>query len=347
MSMLSDMKQTLRSWLVHRYSTNSAHMFRDQFGEQLAYGHREVLIKYMGLPKSAYFKASLTHSMTLPHSIENLRVILDQKHAPLLQLLWRSDAEQEAKLNNISGIRTIGATGIYALLNLGFSLKDISTQIKKVSSQHYWSSDSLELIDFLHDKKVLYLPTHSWDGDVVNYKPSNLEMLRKLNPDNVRVLLGYLDFCDPKKRTLLQDFGWKLECAGVRASKVFGSPAGGRVNFLYELFKIIEWSDIVIADSYTTGLFYSACLGKNIGVLPLDLIELEYSYWRKDASDDYMVYENKVKNLFPWLYGKEVDKETIFNDIATSLGLDKIKSPEQLKEIIPWYLEPALDLFEF
>jgi hypothetical protein len=190
-------------------------------------------------------------------------------------------------------------------------------------------------------KKILYMPTHSWDGDVVEHSIGKVNFLKKLESKNVTVCLGYLDFSDPSVRRIYSQSGWKIECAGVRASKVFGSPAGGRANFLKELFRILDESDIVVADELTTGQMYAACLGKEIGLLPEEYsVTFSYSKWQ--SSSDFGNLNREIRALYPWLVGKKATSEKICADISQALGVDKFKDPARLMNILPWRQEEIL-----
>ena len=257
----------------------------------------------------------------------------DRFGAQITQILWRSDAQEEAAENGVLAV-SIGATGAYAMLNKGYTTEEINRNVTSVSANYKWSDNKNEMLNILSDKKILYMPVHSWDGDVIKRSYNDIEFLKNLNPKNVVVCLGYLDFIDPECRSIYVSAGFAIECAGIRASKVFGSPAGGREKFLENLINLIELSDFVLADELTTGQLYAACLGKQIGILTIsNRSELSYSKWRNSvAFKDDMTNQ---REYFKWLTGTQTDKETINRDITTSLGLDRIKTAEQLLDIIP------------
>lgn len=323
----------IRGRLQSRYDTSGIPDLQRFYGEQMAYGHREVLLKYMSLPNDTYFKAVITHGKILPSRLDPILPSFDRYGGQITQVLWRSDAEEEAAENGVSAV-TIGATGAYAMLNKGYTIDEINRNVFSVSAKHKWSQDKNEMLNILSDKKILYMPVHSWDGDVIKRSNNDVEILKNLNPKNIVVCLGYLDFIDPECRSIYVSAGFAVECAGVRASKVFGSPAGGREKFLENLINLIETSDFVLADELTTGLLYAACLGKQIGILTIpNRSELSYSKWRNsDAFKDDMTSQ---REYFKWLTGTQADQKTINTDITMSLGLDRLRAPEQLVDLIP------------
>jgi hypothetical protein len=335
------LRSLIRSKLQNRYGLSDELTALNQYSEQLAYGHREIIVEYLALPKEAYFSAVLTHGKILPHIIDPIFKLIGRDEKPLLQILWRSDAEREAELNGIRNVKSIGATGLYALSNIGHGIDKSISNIENFAYNYFWGKSTEELLNYFQDKKILVMPFHSWDGDVIEHDTQKIEFLKALDPTNVRICLGYLDFCDPKVRRLYSQFGWETLCAGVRASKAFASPAGGRVGFLYELFKIFDWADIIVGDELTTGMFYSVCMGKKIGLFPGDFsIKLKYSKWQTDEQS--MRTQNRVRELYPWLIGVGVEPSKIFDDICSALGTNKFKAPNDLIDILPWYKESKL-----
>jgi hypothetical protein len=313
----------------------------NQFSEQLAYGHREILIEYLNLPADAYFQARIPHAGMLPNEVLPISEFQTRDGKTLKQMLWRSDSEEISKKLNIKGVHAIGATGLYAMSNQGLDLDICKKRIEIFSNNHKWSKNPETVKEILNNRKVLYMPFHSWDGDVIEHNLKKIDFLKEHDPKRIRVSLGFLDYCDPRVRRLYSTYGWSLDCAGVRASKVFGSPAGGRNRFLYELFSIIDWADIIIADEFTTGLFYAVCLGKEIGLLPgLPTTKLEYSKHQNSENENFV--QLQIRKLYPWLNGESTNSNKIYEDVASALGIDKFRSPGDLKEILPWRVEPSL-----
>lgn len=339
--LFSRTRQFMRIKLQDRYGISRATQEVNQFSEQMAYGHREVLIRYLDLPQTAYFRAIMPHGKILPQALDPIKPEISREGRPLLQALWRSDAEEIAHTIKNTNVISIGATGLYEFSNLGLGIHQVLGNVESVSERLEWSENTQDLLDKFSGKRVLYMPTHSWDGDVVEHSLDKVDFLKKLDVNNVRVSLGYLDFADPTIRRVYSQTGWKIECAGARASKVFGSPAGGRVTFLTELFHILDWAEIVIADELTTGQMYAAGMGKEIGLLPEnDSVALSYSKWQTNS--DLKNLHKEVRDLYPWLTGKSQNSQKMKMDICQALGIDKFKTREELASILPWYEEEKL-----
>jgi hypothetical protein len=225
--------------------------------------------------------------------------------------------------------------------NLNLIAVFFSLSVPVFFSGYLWAKSKKELLSVIGEKKILIMPFHSWDGDSVKHLSSTFSFLSLTNPANVRVCLGYLDFCNPKIREIYNSYGWRIECAGVRASKHFGSPVGGREEFLYQLFDILNWSDIVLGDELNTGMLYAVCLGKKIGLLPSNAqFEYDYSKWTNSVAAQEI--QNKVRLLFPWLIGELISPQIIKNDLFSALGIEKFTNSEKLVTLLPWYLEKSL-----
>lgn len=330
---LDNTRRKVRKYLQERYDSSGKSDLERYYGEQMAYGHREILLEYLGASRDYYFKAALTHGKLLPDRFDPITPLFRRDGSQILHALWRSDGEVEAAKKGVKAI-SIGATGLYALNNLGQAITETRRNLVSFAKKHTWSSDTKAAADLLKDKRVLYMPQHSWDGEVVNHKNSDVGILNLLNPAKVTVLLAYLDFLDFENRGYYESLGFKVECAGIRASKVFASPAGGREKFLYTLFDIISRNDAVVSNSLTTGLFYAACLEKKIGILPgVGIQEFVFSKWRN--SEEFKLDIEEQKSFFRWLTDSDsCSAEDIYSDISDAIGLNMFKSPTQIKETI-------------
>jgi len=333
-------RRNFRNFLIDRYGTPSSLQNVMQYAEQMLCGHREVLIKYMDLQEDTYFEAVIPQGKILPHGIEPIEVFKDRNGSALLQLLWRSDAEEEAKRFGINNVVSIGATGLYALHNLGISIDTCRSNIAKVAATHSWGESKIDLLDKFANKNILYMPTHSWTGARAQHNAEDFEFLTALDKRNVRICLGYLDYCDPNVRKKYLQFGWEIVCAGVKDSLEFPSPSGGRAGFLYELFEILNWSDIVLADELTTGQFYAVCLAKDIGLMP-KILEENVEHMNGIGKRDFLL-NHQIRTTYPWLTGASYTEKKMIKDVEDALGLNKFKNPIELSKIVPWHRESIL-----
>lgn len=61
-----NLRNFVRTKLQNRYGVHSTDLRIKLFGEQMYYGHREVFINYLNLPKDAYFEALIPHGKIPP-----------------------------------------------------------------------------------------------------------------------------------------------------------------------------------------------------------------------------------------------------------------------------------------
>jgi hypothetical protein len=327
--MLENLRSKARQFMVKRYSSNVVPIEMQLYGEQFAYGHREILLKYCGIPEEYIFKAHIPHGGVSPTSIDPINELSDEKGNPILQLRWREDSAKEADELNIKNVNPIGAPFLYALSNLGYTQIEISNLIHQSVGNFDWPRENLEQHKYLSElKHILYMPLHTWDGDVHVHKLPDDSPLLRLKNSKVTGLLGFLDFCDPKVRNYYLELGWTVECAGVRSSKITGSPAGSRNKFLYNLYEIMSKHEIIVSNEFTTGLYFAASLGKKIGILNQSSShDLEYSSWQ-----DKTQFEKRMKQIrdyYDWLIGGS-GRGAFTDTVEVALGLKSMRSPEYL-----------------
>ena len=335
---LGQARRITRNFLRNRYGFNFKEARLNQYQEQFAYGHREVLLDYSNQPRNIVFKAILAHGKILPHSLDPIIPafdILDGKE--ISQLLWRDDALEDAKLAGVTSAFAIGAPFLYVLSNLGQTISQTRSNIVDLSN-YLCLSPKMKINDIANSKKVTYFPLHSWEGDVNQHSISSKFLLKELDPKRVRVCLGFLDYCDPAVRKVYEQFGWETVCAGVRDSMIIGSPAGGRERFLYSLAEIISDADFVIANEFTTALFYAAALGKKIAIIESpELQSLSFSTWNDNGSFNSLI--GGPKKLYPWLIDGDCNADQISRDIHTALGVHSFKEPS--------FFQTQVDKIEF
>lgn len=328
-------RKTMRSKLISRYGISRTKREQLLYGEQFAYGHRETLLRYAGMDDNLVFKAIISHGDNYPIYENHLQPIYDSGGEEVLQLRWRTDAEFNATLKGIKRVTSIGAIGIYELLNSGHSLSDLKLNLQNFAQMHTWNVSLAGQYEILSNAgSILYLPHHSWEGDVLTHEIPPDSILLKLDTKKVTVCLGALDFTSPSIRRYYAEKGWHVTCAGLRDSIILTSTCGGRVEFLSELLKLIENHDYIVADQITTALFYSAILGKRCGILA-DVSEpkLEWSSWRDDEKIN--AFTSLTRESYGWLWGDPVNRREMEEEITTLLGISSIKSQEFFQNNVP------------
>lgn len=328
------MRNLLNYLLTNRYGVPRQKRLQNLFYEQFFYGHREVLLRYAQLPMDKVFKAVISHGDNYPVYKNHIWKEIGLHGEELIQLKWRSDAEENANNLGINNVYSIGAIGIYELLNQGYNLIDLEENVRSFSANFNWPKFSAQQLDILNEcDKILYIPDHSWEGDVIYHRIHELSPLLKVNPKNVTVCLGYLDFVDPRKRSYYLNIGFEVTCAGVRITEIPMSPAGGRTEFLSNFFTILKSHSFVVTDRISTALFYSALLNISCGILELSTEgELEFSSWRNQS--EYAKFNNLIRQKYTWLWGENVNKREIYVEIQNLLGLSSVKPGKFFREKI-------------
>jgi len=313
--------------MVKRYSTDNTPPEMKLYGEQFAYGHREVLLQYCGFTEDLIFKAHVPHGKISPNFLDPIQEILDEEGNSVLQLLWRSDSKSEAAQFGIHNVEPIGATFLYLLSNIGQTKDRIQNTLWHSATNFDWPASTKYQKEYLMKYgSILYMPMHSWDGDVRRHFAPSQSPLLSIPPERITVLLGFLDFCDPKTRAVYASLGWRVTCAGARSSKVTGSPAGGRAEFLANLYDIFLESQVVVSDEFTTGLLYAMTMGRKVGVLSqTEKLELTYSSWQSQTSFDERIL--KFREHYNWLNGSNSNPQNVYLEVSKAVGIETFKEP--------------------
>ncbi len=324
---LQQPRTILKNALRRRYGLDPKLSAQRQYNEQFAYGHREILLEYSELPSDLIFKAIIPHGKIMPHALDPIVPSYDiLDGSEILQLLWRDDSSNEARKLGILNVKPIGSPYLYALANKNQSISTTIKNLQMLSRDYKWSlNEHQDVLETSH--KVLYLPLHGWEGDVHKHAVPEDFLLRKIDPKRVKVCLGFLDFCDPEVRKIYIDLGWQLTCAGARDSLIVNSPAGGRRKFLYQLTEIFDDADFIVANEFTTGLFYAAARGKSIGILPTtNRHEVTYSSW--ESIENFHDTLSLQREILPWLWGEKVLPQRMMSDMATALGVESFRQAD-------------------
>jgi hypothetical protein len=302
------------------------------------YGQRETLLKYLELEQNQIFLAKLPHS---GHSTAveegRIRPEYDWNGRPLLQAIWNSETHEDAGIQGITNVVTIGATYLYSLANLDLQKHNIVDNIYKISKNWSWGLNLHQQREFMNGKKVLILPTHSWEGDVNLNISERSKMLSIGNyTEKLSFCLGYLDYLDTKKRAFYgSGESIELYCAGIASTAILHSPTPSRTNFFENLTDIFSGFDLILSEDFTTGLLYAACLGKQVGILASEFTDsqLEISTWAKSnlASKRRNIY----RKHYEWTSSEKYSSEERFDKFYDELGISHFKNKSELLDILP------------
>lgn len=294
---------------------------KTRYAENFAYGHQEILLKYMGLNFSTQIIGIIEHGASRPNFLEDVRSPRFHWGQKTNFWAWSMETEALAKKNNYKNIKAIGAPWLYLK-------KSVETELT-TSPQP--------------SKKFLVMPSHS-TGNASEI--ANLE-IKKLRAKNFRdaigdqfatVCLHAADFCDPDTRESFETYGFNVTCVGSSLIQPPWSSSGNRIKSLYTLMKLMLDHSHFITDHFGTALFYAVDLGLEISIFP----EIK-KYQNLDValSEKETVYMFGTRSETEFLlthFSQAIDKSapaSEFSEISSRmLGVDAIMSSNDLKETL-------------
>lgn len=214
---------------------------------QFAYGHREILLEYFGLPKNSLFTGVLQHGAGTAEMLfaDSKTPRISMRRIP--HLVWSKSVAQELRDMGDSKAVSIGSPWAYL-----------------ISSSNERKQDAMSITD-----SILYFPTHhslSVDRDLTasQFRSILVNLKEQFPSADLSVCLYYSEFLLRELHIVAEDEGVRLVCPGIGGWDRNWTPHPARVNFLKNLYSIISESERVIFESFTTGIFYAASLNKEI-----------------------------------------------------------------------------------
>ncbi len=299
------------------------------FREQFRFGHREVLLDYISKDYGNLIQGFLQHGFhgkalapwqTLPRTFS--------EDYPVF--VWNQVTESSAKSLGNTHVHAIGAPWLYLLKQKEI---DLGKEGMLTRVQHTKARD------------VLVVPSHGsghfHPGGSYHQLPRAYRNL--LGDADASVLLYYTEFCDPQIRKSWSDAGFEIFSSGMAwgpEHRTLWTYNGGRANFLANTLTTLLNHRNVICQAPTTLALYAISLGiptkintaeempralgivnQGKGVERFRKLELEVDKWAEDT------------------LGKRFHELSITDEkrklVLTALGTSAVKTPEQLREILP------------
>jgi len=334
------LRSYFRNKLIERYGVSEKDRIIHVYAEQFTYGQREVLLKYIGAPESEIFLAKIPHSgHSTTRDFGAIQPEWDYRGQPIFQAVWSIRVELDAKQKGISRVSAIGSPFIYHLLNSGISMDQIFFNVQQSFKNWDWPSEPNDQLAILEGKSVLYMPLHSWVGEVLEPQILKSDFLYRISTlSKAGVSLGHLDFLNNSVREGYAAFTRNIHCPGIaHTGEIVNSCGGGRDLYFKNMQKIMNEYDVVIGEEFTTGLLYAAALGKKVGILNKSFghnKDVQYHRYQKIG----FTLEERTQMLredYGWLSNPELSESQKVSNLASELGLESIKSPEMLSNLIP------------
>lgn len=235
---------------VNLHSSNP-HYSKMLYAENFAYGHQEILLKYMGLDFSTQIVGIIEHGASRPDYLEDVRSPRFLWGQKTNFWAWSTQTEQLAHKSGFRNVKAIGAPWLYLRKSLGFTAPPLPQR----------------------QRRVLVMPSHSTGNasEVAKFQIKKLraQKLREAIGDELAtVCLHAADFSDPETRDSFEENGFGVTCVGSSLIQPPWSSSGNRVRSLYTLLNLMHDHTHFVTDHYGTALIYAIDLGLEISILP-------------------------------------------------------------------------------
>ena len=314
--------------LMHPINREKMYWF---FREQFRFGHRDVLLDYLGLDYSYLIEGFLQHGVHINERVgywpyQELPKSFSKFYP---SFVWSKQAEISAIAKGHQHVTAIGAPWLYLLSNLGYFSQG---KIKNVS---------------IHKplKELLVVPSH---GSGHSYANSNygktVESVRKRIGDvNASVLLYYTEFSDPKIREIWTRNGFTLECSGFAwgaEHRTLWTYNGGRPEFLQNTLNVLLNHGEVLCTSPTTLATYSTSLGIPTSILIDPEISIALGIVNEGKGvENLRNHNSRISELSNHLLGGEFANRNITEDkirlAFNYLGIESFQSSDRLRNTLP------------
>lgn len=300
------------------------------FREQFRFGHREILLDYIGKSYDNVILGFLQHGAK-PSSNPGewtIRRTPNSLTSYFPSYVWSSNSEEQALKNGYSHVHAIGAPWLYLLK---------SNDYFKPFTQSPIASNMIE-------NDLLIVPNHG-SGHYryfETYEYSVQRLRESISNRDAFVMLYYTEFCDPKIRESWEKYDFKILSSGMAwgpENRTVWSYNGGRPRFLNNALQTILKFDEIICTAPTTFALYSTSLGRktSIQINEMNLSDFQVVNegkgvdWLREA--EAMRMQNSLNLLsldasIPTLTDKKIQISWKY------LGIESMKSKSELQMLL-------------
>jgi hypothetical protein len=221
--------------------------------EQFSYGHREILLNYIGLSNDYYFEAIFQHGVWQNGFSNGNNKYLDLK-TPLnrfgkrIPLFTFSSLNLNNSLSNqIGSHHAIGAPWIYFLRDFKESKLNNSNHRYVVFPDHSLIGSEIQTSELDIQKKIEYWQSLTGGAEL-------------------QICLYWVDFLNPVWQKVARNEGVELKTAGIGRTDPPQELSSSRINFLSNLFEIMSTATHCIFENLSSALFYASSLGLDVGI---------------------------------------------------------------------------------
>ena len=301
--------------------------YAEMFYSQFYYGHREILLNYLGRDGSLLLCGILQHGVRqigltpYPKDFQDFKTprLGNWKRAPLWVYSQQTVAHLK-KLGAKGNIQAIGAPWNY-LIQAPTSQKIDSKEesIKKylVFPTHY----QIGMVATLDESQVRNRINH-WK-ELANYQP-------------LTVCLFWTEFLDPTWQKVCREEGVQVTCAGMGTTDPIWAQNPSRLDFLYKLREIISEHTHCIFETFSSGIFYAISMNKYVGLFPgpKDLPKYGSSTVGDWIDSVHEMDESWAAAEMPLIIENFAEAESLKSLTNYLLGVDAVKPINELNDIL-------------
>jgi hypothetical protein len=289
--------------------------YLEKYAIQFAYGHREILLDYMGVNRSNILLGILQHGVSqegLTPDTEFTRINFAPRQgifgrAP--QWVYSGITRNHLLANGVKNVEAIGAPWNYLEHN------NFQQEEKRASNTN---------------SRFIVFPQHLNASIKEEVPPDNLRKRiaywRNLsNEQELTICIFWSEFLHPVWQEVCKEEGVKLVTAGIGDTNPAWSPHLSRVDFLHNLSSIMQKNTHCIFERETTGIFYAISLGLTVGYFPSTRPFLENESIRR---------HDLLLEKFPEVLNQFVSAEILMERSDIWLGRENTRTPEELKSIL-------------
>ena len=289
--------------MIHTTKTfQNIELFKTQF----AYGHREILLDYMGLDHSHLFLGILQHGFAAtfePWEANTPRTKKVFQRCPL----WVFSEERAQGLKSLghSNVSAIGAPWLYLPESKSDCLRQSLTE------------------------RFIVFPNHT---DLRILPPSEAEIRAKVkfwknlagnNP--LTICLYWSDFLEQSWRKVSEQEDVLITLAGLGGLDPAWLPHSSRLNYLHNLRQLLSIHTHAIFETFTSAIFYAAFEGLDIACFPEVLTN------REKLSTTFLDGDPWIKKEMPSIYSNFDSSSNLAPCWNKMMGVDSKMTPEGLR----------------
>jgi len=287
----------------------------EKFAIQFVYGHREILLDFMGIDRSNILLGVLQHGVSqlgLTADTEFTRVNLAPRNgfferAP--QWVYSEITRHHLVANGVKNVEAIGAPWNY-----------LDHDKYRVDKGRQSNADSTFIV----------FPQHrnaSIEEEVLRNDLQNRIAFWKdlANNQELTICIFWSEFLHPVWQQVCKEEGVRLVTAGIGDTNPAWSPHLSRVKFLHNLSSIMQKNTHCIFERETTGIFYAISLGLTVGYFPAT---------RPFLDTGSIKMHDLLLAKFPEILNQFVRAEVLMERSDLWLGRGSTRTPDELKSIL-------------